>query len=440
LLAEKCLERSAKLYRAAGYLGKEEDTLKALVSLQEKKEFFLSLGNLLTAPQDTIDARGTPLREALHHTPVVSTLGFPAPAPTCEKAVGLGKFEHADIQGNLVTPQKKLKAGEDILLSIELINAGKSPASLIRIADVIPEGFDVVQESGMYCVEDNDIKMKGKQLNPLQVEEVRVILRTFEKGTFLIAPNILCLVEGGNQISCKPEPVEISVSEFILPSRVSTGWGDLDSLLFGGIPESFAVVMTSPSCDERDLLTRKFVEAGTKKGETAFYVTTLTEVKSLAEENQPNFHLFICNPQADKSMESLPNVFRINGVENLTEINIALAKAFRAAGLLQKGRKRACIGLVSDVLLQHHAVQTRRWLISLITDFKSKGFTTLMTMNPQMHSLQEVQAILDLFDGEISICERETEKGLQKFLKVKKMSNQQYLGCELPLRRERLER
>jgi hypothetical protein len=57
-------------------------------------------------------------------------------------------------------------------------------------------------------------------------------------------------------------------------------------------------------------------------------------------------------------------------------------------------------------------------------------------MNPQMHPLQELQAILDLFDGEINVYEKETEKGLQKFLKIRKMSNQKYLENELPLKKE----
>jgi hypothetical protein len=78
-------------------------------------------------------------------------------------------------------------------------------------------------------------------------------------------------------------------------------------------------------------------------------------------------------------------------------------------------------------------------LADLIPDLRSKGFTTLALINPQMHPSQEVQAILDLFEGEISIYERETE-GLEKFPKIKRMSNQKYVDSELPLRKERLER
>lgn len=56
-------------------------------------------------------------------------------------------------------------------------------------------------------------------------------------------------------------------------------------------------------------------------------------------------------------------------------------------------------------------------------------------MNPHMHPKQDVQAILDLFDGEINITEKEAKEGGGKFLKIKKMYNKKYLEVELPLRR-----
>jgi hypothetical protein len=94
-----------------------------------------------------------------------------------------------------------------------------------------------------------------------------------------------------------------------------------------------------------------------------------------------------------------------------------------------KGPKRACIDIVSDVLLQHRAVQTRKWLTALTTELTSAGFTVLAVVDPQMHPPEELHAILGLFDGEINIY----EKGAEQFLKVKRMSNQKYLANEIAL-------
>jgi predicted transcriptional regulator len=120
------------------------------------------------------------------------------------------------------------------------------------------------------------------------------------------------------------EPVTVTIPDVILPGRISTGYKDLDNMLFGGIPENYTVILTSPSCDEKDLLIKRFLEIGTKEGQITFYVTTEPGgVRTLVEEFQSNFCLFVCNPQADKIVRTLPNILRLKGVENLTHIGIA---------------------------------------------------------------------------------------------------------------------
>jgi KaiC/GvpD/RAD55 family RecA-like ATPase len=96
------------------------------------------------------------------------------------------------------------------------------------------------------------------------------------------------------------------------------------------------------------------------------------------------------------------------------------------------------VEILSDVLLQHHAVQTRRWLSGLISGFRSRDFTTLAVLNPHMHAPEETHAVVDMFEGEISIYEKEKQADMIKYLRIKKMYNQRYLESELPLRKTRL--
>jgi hypothetical protein len=123
----------------------------------------------------------------------------------------------------------------------------------------------------------------------------------------------------------------------------------------------------------------------------------------------------------------------LKGVEGLTDISIALTSAIRKLDPSLKGARRICINLVSDILLQHNVVQARKWLTALIAELKSAGFTALAVFDPEMHSSQDARAVLDLFDGEINIREKETGR----YLKIKRMSNQKYLEDELPLKKER---
>jgi hypothetical protein len=57
-----------------------------------------------------------------------------------------------------------------------------------------------------------------------------------------------------------------------------------------------------------------------------------------------------------------------------------------------------------------------------------------------MHPSEELHAILGLFEGEIDIYEKETEKGSEKFLKIKKMINHKYQDEELALKKEDLQK
>jgi len=142
--------------------------------------------------------------------------------------------------------------------------------------------------------------------------------------------------------------------------------------------------------------------------------------KGISPTSKTNLYIVECNPQANAVLPSLPNVFKIKGIDNLTDIDIALTKYLRTLYTSQTGKKRVCIDLISDVLLQHHAVVTRKWLNGLLTNLKSKGFTTLAVIDPELHPPEENRAIISLFDGEIAITEKETAKGLEKFLKSEK--------------------
>lgn len=416
IIAEKVLQTSIGSYLKAKHPAKSEQVRRLLEKVREERELAMSLSEVLHAPTITS-----------------STASFVTPTPSEETAVGLERFEHASIQANLILPMKEISVGEDFNLAIQIANVGKGAVLLAKVEGIFPPGFELVVKPSYCHFEDMHLNMNGKRLDPLKTEEIRLLLRPFDKGTFEIKPRIIYVDEPGHQMVSELESVAIEVSKIILPNRITTGYEGLDNLLFGGIPENYVVILTSPSYDERDLLIKRFLEAGAKMSQTTFYVTTRAiGVENLTEEFPSDFYLFICNPQADEIIESLPNVFKLKGVENLTDISIALTSVLRKLSASVKTPRRCCIQIVSDVLLQHQALQTRRWLAGLLPELKSRGFTTLAVMDTGMHSSQEVRAVLDLFDGEIKVYEKEN---IGKFLKIERMAEQDYLKSELPLRK-----
>jgi KaiC/GvpD/RAD55 family RecA-like ATPase len=216
---------------------------------------------------------------------------------------------------------------------------------------------------------------------------------------------------------------------------LTTGYWELDRLLMGGIPEKYAVILSSPSIDERELLVMKFLEAGLTGAQITFNVTADAGHAMILDKQHPSgFFFLLCNQQADAIVQNQPNVYKLKGIGSLTEIDIALIKMFRAINPQVTGSKRICLEIISDVLLEHHALNTRRWLSALLPTLKQKGFTVLAVINPQMHPPEESQAIRSLFDGEIEV----TENANSKKLRVRKLSSQRYLDEELSLEKEKL--
>jgi hypothetical protein len=196
IIAEKVLQTAAGSFMKAEHPEKREQALRLLERVKEERELAVSI------------------TEVLHVPSIISTTtSFTAPTPTSEEAVGSERFEQADIQANLIVRQKELKVGEPLNLEIELVNAGKGPALLIKVNEVIPEGFELGEKPETCRVEGSYIDMKGKRLGPLKTEELRLILKPKVQGTFSLKPTVLYLDENGKYKSHELETVTIIVKE-----------------------------------------------------------------------------------------------------------------------------------------------------------------------------------------------------------------------------------
>jgi hypothetical protein len=102
-----------------------------------------------------------------------------------------------------------------------------------------------------------------------------------------------------------------------------------------------------------------------------------------------------------------------------------MSKTYRKIEAFEK--KRVCIEIVSDVLLKHKAEATRRWISELITEMASKGFTILGVIDSSIHPPDQANAIINLFDGEISIIRSDDPLDCKKSILVKKLRNQDYI-------------
>lgn len=151
------------------------------------------------------------LMEILQAPAVVSTAAFSAPRPTSEQAVGLERFEHPDIQAHLIAPEEAM-VGEQLSVRLDAVNVGRNFGLLVRVAGFVPRGARVKVLDPQVAVEDGSLDMKGKRLEPLKVESIRLCVLPNEPGILELNPELVFTDDRGEFRTCVPKPVRIRIN------------------------------------------------------------------------------------------------------------------------------------------------------------------------------------------------------------------------------------
>jgi hypothetical protein len=132
---------------------------------------------------------------------------------TAERVGNKSEVAREDIQTRVILGAKEAKVGEDVSLEIEMVNVSEAAVRLVRIENIIPEGFRPVKTPKAYRVEGSCLNMKGKLLAPHSTVEGKMLLRSLTKGAFFLRPKILYVDKTGKYRSHEPVPVSIVVKE-----------------------------------------------------------------------------------------------------------------------------------------------------------------------------------------------------------------------------------
>ena len=212
------------------------------------------------------------------------------------------------------------------------------------------------------------------------------------------------------------------VSASSVRMKVSTGYGRLDDVLQGGFLAGSAIVLSAPACDEVPMLLRRFLAADQA---SLLISRSLSSAEPILGSNPDGLKCLVCS---DKPVPPAHSTLPGKGIENLTELNLTITETINSLK-----PNRLVVQFLSDVLLRHKALQTRKWLSELLDKFRAKEITALVVLNPFMHSSEEVQAIVDLFNGNIELIEKQVEGQLRKVLVIKWMHGIEIAEKEFPL-------
>jgi tetratricopeptide (TPR) repeat protein len=185
----------ARVYLERNQLGDRE---KASKLLNQALEIFLEMGAKKDVEKTMM---------------LVEALKSPS-AQTPETTLGPEGHEVTDLQVNIIAAPKEIKIGESLELEIELANTRKEGAILlIKITEVVPEGFAISKKPEFYRMEGDCLNMKEKQLGPQETEEVKLVLTPKVQGTLHIKPKTLFIDTNGKEKTLEPKPTSITVKE-----------------------------------------------------------------------------------------------------------------------------------------------------------------------------------------------------------------------------------
>ena len=198
--AERVLEASATAYAKAGRVAKRDEISRLVENVREEEELVVSLTSLLKHPLIASDR-----------------LAIPTSAPASESAVGLERFEHSDVHANLTADRRSVEIGEKVELRIELVNAGRGLAQLVKMDNAVPPGFEMLEGPQKFTLQGSSLDLKGHVLYPLKTEEIKLIVKPVLKGQIRVNPKIRYLDESGRYKSYGPEGIELVVKEADVP-------------------------------------------------------------------------------------------------------------------------------------------------------------------------------------------------------------------------------
>jgi tetratricopeptide (TPR) repeat protein len=192
-VAERLLQASAGSYTKARYVEKSEQVRRLLENVQDKRQLAMSLSEVFHAPTITS-----------------TTTSFSTPTPTHEQAVGLERFEHTVIEAYL-TASQEVKVGQEFEVRLDLVNVAQNFGLLVRIEDIVTPSLEVTALPPQHRIENGSLDMKGKRLEPLRVESVKLSLRPTEAGVISLNPRVIFVDELGKFKICTPKPATITV-------------------------------------------------------------------------------------------------------------------------------------------------------------------------------------------------------------------------------------
>jgi len=200
------------------------------------------------------------------------------------------------------------------------------------------------------------------------------------------------------------------------------GIPQIDHLFRGGLQTDISLVIEGPAIVEKEIISQKFLKTGLEQEGCVIIVTSTKSPESIKkgigslgvdiEKADAEGRLFIVDwftrhVRQITGIEETGSTVRIsNDLTNLAVgIDIALKRAADCTS------NRLFLDLVSPTIMVEGFDRVREFLDSVKAKLKNANCSAIISLNPEMHSPEEIKIIEDIFDGTILIS-RMAEQGV----------------------------
>ncbi len=178
-LSERSFEAAAKLYEEANFTSKQAQANQYLQMVKARRVIFAS-------PADALDPSFVLSAQEI------------APSLTRDQPLGVERFEAANLQGNLAANRAEIAMGESVIVVLQLVSAGRSPAILVKLTGIDTPGLEEVEMvGGKYRVseEGGEVNFKGHRMDPFETLDIEMKIKPSRVGEFTFQPTVLYLDE-----------------------------------------------------------------------------------------------------------------------------------------------------------------------------------------------------------------------------------------------------
>ena len=196
-------EIRSTLYKAAGTL------------LNEAAEAFEQAGQPATRKQvlDLLEKVDTERELASHLASILNassnlstTFTFPSIWRGEERAVGTERFDRSGLEIRYSSHLDQGPVGKSVQVMIELMNIGRRPIRLFKLADAIPEETQLLEAPPVCRAEGRSLSLNLLKIDPLKTETLKFVLLLKTQGPITIRPEILFLDDKGDISKCNLQP------------------------------------------------------------------------------------------------------------------------------------------------------------------------------------------------------------------------------------------